>query len=317
MLAAVYRSFGGKIAIETLPRPVCPADGVVVEVKATGVCRSDWHGWKGHDSDIVDHGLPFVPGHELAGCVVEVGEGVGSLQVGDRVAVPFILSCGCCRECGRGRPTICERQQQPGFTQHGSFAEFVALPRADRNLCRIPDGVSYVEAAALGCRTTTAYRAVLQRGRLRAGESLAVFGCGGLGLSAVMIASSERRGGGAAGEESAQGKIIAVDVSHEARSKALELGATDAVDASLGAEAVQARIRELTGGVGAHRRHGPAAYKQNRTTSPARPLSRWNHPPPHSPMRYHPPSLTAPPPPPSCSDIPLRCPPLPLCTPVP
>jgi alcohol dehydrogenase len=282
MRAAVYRSFGGKIAIETLPRPACPADGVVVEVKATGVCRSDWHGWKGHDADIVEHGLPFVPGHELAGCVVEVGESVGSLQVGYRVAVPFILSCGCCRECGRGRPTICESQQQPGFTQHGSFAEFVALPRADRNLCRIPDGVSYVEAAALGCRTTTAYRAVLQRGRLRGGESLAIFGCGGLGLSAVMIASAEQRGGGAAGEP-ARGRIIAVDVSHEARSKALELGATNAVDASLGTDAVQAKILELTGGVGAHRRHGSFAWK-----TPAPPtLSHPLHPPIHHRPSLH------------------------------
>ena len=223
MRAAVYRTFGGAITVETLPRPVCPADGVVLEVKATGVCRSDWHGWKGHDSDIVQHGLPMVPGHELAGCVAEVGEGVRSLKVGDRVAVPFILSCGGCRECARARPTICERQEQPGFTRFGSFAQFVALPRADRNLCLIPDGVSFVEAAALGCRTTTAYRAIVQRGRLTPRESVAVFGCGGLGLSAVMVAAAQR-------EEEPEGeaarRIIAIDVNPGARLKALELGAT-------------------------------------------------------------------------------------------
>ena len=125
MQAAVYRSFGGEIKIESIDRPKAPADGVVIRVKATGVCRSDWHGWKGHDSDIADHGLPFVPGHEVSGVVVEIGNGVRKFRIGDRVAVPFILSCGCCRECdpgGRNRPTICERQEQPGFTMLGSFA---------------------------------------------------------------------------------------------------------------------------------------------------------------------------------------------------
>ena len=249
MRAAVYRSFGGPIEVETVARPRCPEDGVLVEVKATGVCRSDWHGWKGHDAEIAEHGLPFVPGHELSGLVAEVGEGVTSLKVGDRVAVPFILSCGYCRECARSRPTICEKQQQPGFTMLGSFAEFVAIPRADRNLCLIPDGVSYVEAAALGCRTTTAYRAVIQRGRFRAGESLAVFGCGGLGLSAIMIAAAQ----GIADESGAgleRSRIIAVDVSLEARQKALELGATDTVDASEDPGKVQDAILNLTDGVG-------------------------------------------------------------------
>ena len=217
MRAAAYSAFGGPITVQELPKPEAPPGGVLIEVKATGVCRSDWHGWKGHDSDIVDHGLPFVPGHELSGIVAALVEGVSSFAVGDRVAVPFILSCGRCRECARGRPTICEEQEQPGFTRFGSFAEFVALPRAERNLAKLPAAVSvathgpcspvarrargcnpvcpaeieaatlcaqvsFEAAAALGCRGTTAYRAVVQQGRLAAGESAAVFGCGGLGL---------------------------------------------------------------------------------------------------------------------------------------
>lgn len=240
MRAALYHAFSGPIAIESVPRPVAPEGGVVLAVKATGVCRSDWHGWKGHDSDIVDHGLPFVPGHELSGVVSEVGAGVTKFSVGDRVAVPFILSCGGCRECARDRPTICEAQEQPGFTMHGSFAEYVALPRAERNLARLPDSVSFVAAAALGCRFTTAYRAVLQQGRLAQGEDVAIFGCGGLGLSCVMLAAAH----GARA-------IVAVDTNPAARTKALSLGATHAVDAALGSEHVRASVLELTGGVGA------------------------------------------------------------------
>jgi len=249
MRAAVYRSFNGPINIESVPRPTAPPDGVVVQVMATGVCRSDWHGWKGHDSDIADHGLPFVPGHEVSGIVVEVGSPIRKLNVGDRVAIPFILSCGRCREChpSRNRPTICERQMQPGFTMMGSFAEYLALPRADRNLCILPPDVSFVEAAALGCRFTTAYRAVLQQGRLVQGQTVAVFGCGGLGLSCVMIAAAQ----GAA-------RIIAVDVSEEALDKAKEVGATDIVNARSrgsstreGENAVRDEISKITDGIGA------------------------------------------------------------------
>ena len=213
MRAAVYHSFGGPIAVENVPRPKAPNGGVVLEVKATGVCRSDWHGWKGHDSDIVDHGLPFVPGHELSGIVSEVGTGVTNFAIGDRVAVPFILSCGHCRECARSRPTICESQQQPGFTIFGSFAEYVALPRADLNIAPLPAAVGFVAAAALGCRFTTAYRAVVQQGKLDASDAVAVFGCGGLGLSCVMLAAAH-----------GAHTIIAVDTNPAARDKALSLG---------------------------------------------------------------------------------------------
>ena len=244
MRAAVYRSFSGPIAIETMPRPTTPADGVVIQVMATGVCRSDWHGYKGHDGDVARHGLPFVPGHEVSGVVVSAGRDVTRFGAGDRVAVPFILSCGGCRACAlRRRPTVCERQEQPGFTMLGSFAEFLALPRADRNLSLIPPGVSFVEAAALGCRFTTAYRAVVQQGGLTEEsasgedgvESVAVCGCGGLGLSCVMIAAAH----GAK-------QIIAVDVSDEALEKATEVGATDTINARRAN--VTERVMDITNG---------------------------------------------------------------------
>ena len=239
MRAAVYRSFGGPIQVENVPLPPAPQDGVVIQVMATGVCRSDWHGWKGHDDDIKAHGLPFVPGHEVSGIVTSVGEGTQNFSPGDKVAVPFILSCGCCPSCNDKRPTVCHNQQQPGFTVWGSFAEYVALPHADRNLRKIPTGVSFVQAAALGCRFTTAYRAVLQQGQLQPNETICVMGCGGVGLSCIMIAVAR----GAS-------NIIAVDVSEKALQKASDLGATCTIKA-VSDEHVRTRVKGETNGEGA------------------------------------------------------------------
>ena len=226
MEAAVYRAFGGPIRIETIPIPVCPDDGVLLRVKAVGVCRSDWHGWKGHDDDIIQHGLPFVPGHEVCGIITEIGKHITQnnakkFRIGDRVAVPFILSCGTCRYCqDYHQSTVCTAQKQPGFTQYGGFAEYLAVPRAERNLAMLPSNVSFPQAAALGCRFTTAYRAVLQQGRLsRDDTSIAIFGCGGLGLSCIMWAVTVKCP-----------VIIAVDVSDPALHKAQQLGATHIIN---------------------------------------------------------------------------------------
>jgi len=249
MKAAVYRSFSGPIKIEDVPHPTAPASGVVIKVMATGVCRSDWHGWKGHDSDIIDHGLPFVPGHEVSGIIVEVGIDVTKFKLGDRVAVPFILSCGQCSMCStHNRPTICEKQEQPGFSMYGSYAEYLALPRADRNLSIIPDSVSFIEAAALGCRFTTAFRAVVQQGGVASHTTVAIFGCGGLGLSCVMIAA-------AYGAK----QIIAIDVSDLALEKAKEVGATDVVNAKT--KDAREKVAELTKGMGADVTIDAAGFK--------------------------------------------------------
>jgi alcohol dehydrogenase len=216
MQAAIYYKFGDPIRIETIPIPECPPDGVLIQVKAVGVCRSDWHGWKGHDSDIINHGLPFVPGHEVAGVITELSTTiVTKLQIGDRVAVPFILSCGSCRYCHSNQSTVCLEQKQPGFTQFGGFAEYLALPRAEWNLSIIPENVTFQQAAALGCRFTTAYRAVLQQGRVNHKDSVAIFGCGGLGLSCCMLAVT-----------TGCTIVIAMDVSDLALEKAHQLGAT-------------------------------------------------------------------------------------------
>lgn len=152
MKAARFHEFHQPLTIDHVPLPSLLADGIIVKVQATGVCRSDWHAWSGHDADILSVGLPFIPGHEFAGVVTQVGSLVSRFKVNDRVAVPFILCCGSCLECSKGRTTICRDQKQPGFTLQGSFAEFVGIPRADLNVCKMPSNVSFVQAAALGCR---------------------------------------------------------------------------------------------------------------------------------------------------------------------
>ena len=214
MRAVVYSAVGGPLVVSDIPRPACPADGVVVDVQATGVCRSDWHAWRGHDPVP----LPHVPGHEFAGVVAAVGADVRAFAVGDRVTSPFVNGCGRCEWCRTGQAQVCPDQTQPGFTDAGSFAEQVAVRAADLNLVRLPDEINFVSAAALGCRFATAFRAVVAHGRVSAGQWVAVFGCGGVGLSAVMIAAA------------LGGRVIAVDPSPAARELAVALGAEEAIE---------------------------------------------------------------------------------------
>lgn len=234
MRAVWYGEFGVLPEIREVDSPGCPPHGVVVRVRATGVCRSDWHGWRGHDPDIR---LPHVPGHEFAGVVHEVGAEVDGWAAGDRVTAPFVNACGSCDVCAAGNQQVCRRQSQPGFTHWGSFAEYVVVHHAAVNLVTLPDGLDYTTAAGLGCRFATAYRAVVQLSAVGQGEWLAVFGCGGVGLAAVMIACA--RGA----------RVVAVDASPAALKLAAELGASECLDASDGP--VAARVEELTSG-GAH-----------------------------------------------------------------
>ena len=167
MKAVIFDAYGVEPVLADVPEPTCPADGVIIKVAATGVCRSDWHGWMGHDPSP----LPMVPGHEYAGVIAEVGAHVTTWTVGDRVAVPFALGCGACEVCASGNMQVCLAQQQPGFTMWGSFAEYVAVPFADANLVALPEEIDFIYAASLGCRFATAYRAVVSRGRVSAGPA--------------------------------------------------------------------------------------------------------------------------------------------------
>jgi alcohol dehydrogenase len=232
MKAVLIEEFGRLPGVQDVPDPTTPEDGVVIRVKATGLCRSDWHGWMGHDPDVR---LPHVPGHELSGIIEETGAGVKHWKTGDRVTVPFAVGCGGCPQCLSGNQQICDDYFQPGFTAWGSFAEYVAVRYADGNLVRLPSGMEFVEAASLGCRFITSFRAVVAQGRVAPGEWVAVHGCGGVGLSAIMIA-------GALGAN-----VVAVDIKEDALSLARSAGATHAVNAREEPDLIE-HINDVSGG---------------------------------------------------------------------
>lgn len=233
MRAVVIDGVRAQPEVREVDSPFAPEGGVVVQVKATGVCRSDWHAWAGHD----DIAWPHVPGHELAGVVSQVGAGVQRWRVGDRVTVPFVCGCGRCDWCAAGDAQVCPDQEQPGFTHWGSFAEHVALHAADTNLVALPESVDFATAASLGCRFATAHRALVARARVTKGEWVTVVGAGGVGLSAVMIARS------------LGARVVAVDRNPEALALATELGAEHTVLAD--GRDVASTVADLTSG-GSH-----------------------------------------------------------------
>ena len=232
MKAAVYTEFQGPISVENVPDPTPRPDGVVLKVEATGLCRSDWHGWMGHDDDIE---LPHVPGHELAGTIVGMGSEISDWSIGDRVTLPFVGGCGSCHQCDSGNQQVCDHQFQPGFTHWGSFAEYVAINYAQTNLVRLPDEMDFNTAASLGCRFITSFRGVVDQGKVSAGQWVAVHGCGGVGLSAIMIANAF----GA--------KVIAIDIDDQKLALAESLGAHISLNAR-NTESVPEAIKELTKG---------------------------------------------------------------------
>ncbi|MDV2964910.1 zinc-dependent alcohol dehydrogenase family protein [Nitratireductor aquimarinus] len=235
MKAVFFEAFGETPRLATLPDPTPEPHGVVLKVEATGVCRSDWHGWMGHDDDIE---LPHVPGHELAGTVAAVGGSVSKWKIGDRVTVPFVGGCGGCPQCHAGHQQVCDHQFQPGFTHWGSFAEYVSIHQADLNLVALPENMDFVTAASLGCRFATSFRAVVDQGRTKAGEWVSVHGSGGVGLSAIMIANA------------LGANVVAVDIADDKLALAKALGAVSTINARTVPDVAEA-VREITQG-GAH-----------------------------------------------------------------
>lgn len=216
MKAVYFENFQGSVEVKYVPNPKVSRDSVIVKVEATGLCRSDWHGWMGHDPDII---LPHVPGHELAGIIMEIGSEIRNFKIGDRVTVPFVSGCGHCPECISGNHQVCDNQFQPGFTAWGSFAEFVEIKYADINLVKLPKEIDFVTAASLGCRFITSFRAVIDQGKVAAGQWVAVHGCGGVGLSAIMIAAA------------AGANVIAVDIDENKLQLAKKVGAITLINA--------------------------------------------------------------------------------------
>ncbi len=222
MRAALLTGYGEPLSIRSVPDPTPAPHGAVVAVDACGICRSDWHAWKGH-GEWADDRVPLgqILGHEPAGRVIEVGDRVETVAVGDRIAVPFSVGDGTCPRCRNGRGNICADGYAIGFEPDapGAFAERVHLPHADYNAMAIPGGVSFREVAAIGCRYMTAFHALEHRAAVGAGDWVAVHGCGGVGLSAIQLAAT------------LGARPIAVDVQDTALNRARQLGAIERVHA--------------------------------------------------------------------------------------
>ncbi len=234
MRAALLRDFKSPLIIEEVPRPTPGPDELLIEVEACGVCHSDLHIADGDWTQLA--GIvkkPLIPGHEIAGRVVERGAAVANLQVGDRVGIPWVhRTCGECEFCRSGNENLCLMQQITGVTVDGGYAEFLKAPAS--HATPIPPSLSALEAAPLMCAGVTVYRA-LHQVRLSPGQRLAVFGVGGLGHLAVQI-------GVALGAE-----VTAIDLANEKLALAKAFGASKTLDARS-----PTLIRELRAGGGFH-----------------------------------------------------------------
>lgn len=238
MKAAVLTEFNKPLKIQNIPYPSLqkPTDAIV-QVKANGICRSDWHAWVGDWEWIgLKPQLPRVLGHEFVGIVEEVGNEVTGFKKGDRVIIPFNHGCGRCEYCINGHQNVCSNLQLIGFHYDGGYAQYVRIPNADLNMIHLPESIDFVTAAGLGCRYMTAFHGVVDQLKLAPGEWFSVYGCGGVGLAAVQI-------GTALGAN-----VIAVDIDEKKLEKAKELGAVHIVNANHNAPE---EIIEFTKG-GAH-----------------------------------------------------------------
>ena len=253
MQAAVLDAPHGELHVEEIPIPRPQPGEVLVEVAGCGVCHTDLHVIKGE----VAFPMPCVLGHEVSGTIVEVPARTDAPPVGSRVVGAFIMPCGTCRFCAQGRDDLCERffamNRVNGTLYDGTsrlrnaagaplsmysmagLAEYCVVPAT--GVFALPDGLPLVESAVYGCSILTAFGAVRHAADVRVGETVAVVAIGGIGLNVVQVAHAL-----------GAGRIIAVDVRHDALRAAAELGATDVINASE-LDAVSA-VRELTGGEG-------------------------------------------------------------------
>lgn len=215
MKAAIFREPNKPLVVEEVPIPAIGPEEVLVRVIACGVCHTDLH--------YIDHGVatfkkpPIILGHECSGIVDKVGDSVSQWKRGDRVLLPAVVSCGSCRMCRLGRENICERMIMFGNHVDGAYAEFVAAPAKD--LFRLPDEIPLAEGSIIADALSTPFHAVKNRARVRPGDKVVVFGCGGVGINVVQVAVAS----GAS--------VIAVDISDKKLATAKQLGASQTINA--------------------------------------------------------------------------------------
>jgi propanol-preferring alcohol dehydrogenase len=235
MKAAVMTEFKRPLELQELADPRPGPDDALIRTEACGICRSDWHLWQGDWTWIgVKVGLPLVMGHEFSGVVEEVGANVKNFKPGDRVTLPFHMGCGKCEYCYTGRSNLCYAHGFVGIHFNGGYGKLAVVPAADVNLVPLPSEVDFVSASALGCRFMTSYHGIVSQAMVQPGESVAVFGAGGIGLSAVQIASA------------LGARVIAVDIDDKKLEWATREGADATVNAAK-ANVVEA-VREITSG---------------------------------------------------------------------
>ncbi len=231
MKAAVFYGPNQPLKLQEVDTPTPKPGEILVKVAACGVCHTDLH--------YIDHGVPtfkkppMILGHECSGTVAELGEGVDNFRKGDKVLLPAVLTCGVCDFCRTGRENICEKMVMFGNHVDGAYAEYVIAPAKD--VFRLPDEIPLQEGSIIADAISTPFHAVKNRGEVRPGDTVVVFGCGGIGVNVVQVAAA------------AGGTVIAVDISEAKLEWARKLGATHTVNPSK-VEKLGKEIRKLTGG---------------------------------------------------------------------
>lgn len=214
MKAAVFHEGGRPLEVTEVETPTPGPAEALIRVAGCGLCHTDLH--------YVDHGVktfkppPLILGHEAAGTIEALGETVTDRAVGDRVLIPAVLSCGRCSYCREGRENLCEGLAMLGNNMDGAYAEFVTVPASE--LVPVPDSLPLEKACVIADAISTPYHAVKHRGRIRMGDTVAVVGCGGVGLNLVQCATV------------AGGRVIAIDVNEQRLELARRLGAIEAIN---------------------------------------------------------------------------------------
>lgn len=231
MKAAVFHKANQPLSIEEIPTPTPGPGEILVKVAGCGVCHTDLH--------FIDHGVPtfkkppLILGHEASGTVAAIGSEVGGLKEGDRVLLPAVYGCGHCRMCRMGRENVCDNMVFFGSSVDGAYAEYLVAPALVA--IGLPDEIPLIEGAIIADATTTPFHAVVNRGQVKPGDAVVVFGCGGIGLNCVQIAAA------------VGGQVIAVDIADHKLDWARKLGAKATVNPKA-VERLDKELRKLTRG---------------------------------------------------------------------